>query len=219
MSSNKSVDMRETISALVDGEASDWELRKTLQQSAEDQSFSDESREDWAAYQAIGAILRKEPVKGSSQSIDISSAVMDALEEETTHSRFGYFGRGLAGSFGQATIAASVAVIALVGIQQYQVAQTELTGTNSIAESSLQTETAPLIQPPAGFEFQPVTRAVSSSFVEPTLRQGSSVQIPVDRDQLQAHLDELVQQHSEHSVSSAQEVIPMIRVPASSEAK
>lgn len=208
MNSEKPADIRETLSALVDGETSEWELRKVLQQSAEQDS---NLRGDWAAYQTLGAVLRKEPLSG----IDISSAVMEAVEEESMPQKTSYFGK----TFGQAAIAASVAVIALVGIQQYQVAQNDLTGSTSIAETNAQQEIAPVVQPPAGFEFQPVTRAVSSSFDEPSMTHGTNIQIPVDRDQLKAHLDELVQEHSQHSVNSRQEVMPMIRVPASSTAE
>ena len=208
MNPEKPVDIRETVSALVDGETSDWEVRKALQLSAGDAEVGSGLREDWAAYQTIGAVLRKEPVAG----LDISSAVMDAIEGESSPSWLGRMGR----TFGQTAIAASVAAIALVGIQQYQAAQNDSSGYTSVAESGIQPETT-VVQPPAGFEFQPVTRAVNSSLVEPGLKQGSTVEIPVDRDQLKAHLDELVRGHSEHSVNSTQEVMPMIRVPASPE--
>ena len=209
MNPEKPVDIRETVSTLVDGEASDWQVRKILQQSAEE----DNLRGDWAAYQVIGAALRKEPSAG----IDISSAVMQAIEQESAPSTFGRF-RNMGRAFSQTAIAASVAVVALIGIQQYQLAQNDLGGATNIAETSAQQENSPVVQAPEGFEFQPVTRAVSSTS-EPSLKQGTTVQIPVDRDQLKAHLDELVQEHSEHSVNSTQEVIPMVRVPASSEAE
>lgn len=219
MNPQKPADIRETISALVDGEASDWEVRKILQQSKEsnpgdvDDAGGDSLRKDWAAYQAIGSALRKEPSMG----VDISSAVMEAIEDESTPSGFGYF-KNLGRTFSQTAIAASVAVIALLGIQQYQVAQNELDGATSIAENSSQAEVSPVVQAPEGFEIlRPVTKTVSSS--EKSLKQGTTLQIPVDRDQLKAHLDELVQQHSEHSVNLNQEVMPMVRVPASSEAK
>lgn len=211
MNPEKPADIRETISALVDGETSEWELRKALQQASD--GDGDSLRDNWAAYQAIGAVLRKEPASG----FDISSAVMDAIEEESAPSRFGSFKFGRA--FSQTAIAASVAVVALIGIQQYQVAQNDISGEASIVEVNPQDDMSPVVQPPAGFEFQPVTRTVSDSYVEPGLTQGSQVQIPVDRDQLKAHLDELVQQHSEHSVNSSQEVMPMVRVPASSSAE
>lgn len=206
MSQNTPVDMRENISALVDGEASDWDVRKTLQQTTDDESY----RDDWAAYQKIGAILRKEPHQG----VNISASIMEAIEEESSYSKFTYFRK----SIGQATVAASVAVIALVGIQQYQVAQNEVVGGTSVVETTTQIEPAPVVQPPTGFEFQPVTRAVSASS-EPSLTQGATVQIPVDRDQLKAHLDEIVQEHSQNVVNSNQGVMPMVRVPNSSEAE
>jgi len=145
---------------------------------------------------------------------------MDAIEHESAPSGFAYFRHfnNIGRTFGQTAIAASVAVIALIGIQQYQTAPHNLDGSTSVAEATPQVELPPVIRPPEGFEFQEVARAVSSSS-EPSLTKGTTIQIPVDRDQLKAHLDNLVQEHSEHSVNLTQEVMPMIRVPASSEAK
>lgn len=210
MSLKTHADMRETISALVDGESSEWELRKVLQQS----ESSDTVREDWAAYQTMGAILRREPNQSVDSMVDISGSIMSSLEEEPAYSKVGYFKRTL----GQTAIAASVAVIALVGIQQYQVAQNDLGNTHNIAETATQNEADTLIFPPKGFEFQPLTRQVSTS-PTPTQNQSTQVQIPVDRQQLELHLNELLQEHSSNSVNSAQDSLPMVRVPAASGAE
>ena len=207
MSQKNTVDMRETVSALVDGEASNWELRKALQQSTDDDSLT----QDWAAYQAVRAVLRKEPQQG----VDISQDVMQALDKQPSYSRLDYFRR----SIGQTAIAASVAVIALLGVQQYQVADSDPAGATGIAESTLQTDTGSVVQSPEGFDLQAVTRPVSASSAQSPLTAGNQIQIPVDRDQLKRHLDEVVQQHSENLVDSNQAVIPMVRIPASSEAE
>ena len=55
MSQNKPVDLRENLSALVDGEVSDWDVRKTLQQIDENEDLRDE----WETYQLIGSVRRK----------------------------------------------------------------------------------------------------------------------------------------------------------------
>jgi negative regulator of sigma E activity len=207
MSQNKPVDLHENLSALIDGEVSEWDVRKTLQQIGDNNDLRDE----WASYQRIGSILRKEPGTGG----DISSAVMSAIADEPAHSRFTQFKK----PFSQAVLAASVAAVALFGIQQYQVAQTGVAGGAQVAEGNMQTDMPLLVQPPAGFEFQPVSRPVSSSTSQPSLRTGTTVEIPVDRDQMRAHLESLAQDHSEHAVHTSQGVLPMVRVPAPTEAE
>jgi len=207
MSQNKPVDLRENLSALVDGELSDWDVRKTLQQMDENKDLRDE----WATYQRICSVLRKEPSMGA----DISSSVMTAISDEPAHSRLSQFKK----PFAQMTLAASVAFMALFGIQQYQIAENGFTGSSQVADGSLSTESPALVQPPAGFEYQPVSRPVSSSTSQPSLTTGITVEIPVDRDQMRAHLESLAQKHSEHAVHSTQGVLPMVRVPGPSEAE
>lgn len=210
MSQNKPVDLRENLSALVDGEVSDWDVRKTLQQ----MDKNDDLRDEWASYQRIGSVLRKEPSAG----VDISSAIMSAIDSEPAHSKFSQFKK----PFAQMTLAASVAAMALFGIQQYQIAQNGLSspsGNSQVADGGLQEGLPALAQPPSGFEFQPVTRPVSSSTTQPSLRTGTTVEIPVDRDQMRAHLESLAQDHSEHAVHTSQGVLPMVRVPAPTEAE
>ncbi len=202
--SQQPLDMRETLSALVDGEASDLELRRILRERNEGSDGSD-LRDRWDSYQKISAALRRNEYQG----VDISSAVMEAVLQEPPAGTIRQWGRAVR----QTAIAASVAGVALLGVQQYQIAQNQMSGSSSVAEASRATQAFPVEQPPSGFEFQPVTRAVSSS--EQVLTQGTQIQIPVDRDQMMAHLDELVREHSEKAVRANQSLLPVVRVPAS----
>ena len=210
MSQHKPVDLREKLSALVDGEVSEWDVRKTLQQIDENNDLRDE----WASYQKIGSVLRKEPSAG----VDISSAIMAAIESEPAHSKFAQLRK----PFAQMTLAASVAAMALFGIQQYQIAQNGLFGTSGtpqLAGGTLQESLPISLQPPTGFEFQPVSRPVSSATTKPSLRTGTTVEISVDPEQMRAHLESLAQEHSEHAVHTSQGVFPKVRVPAPTEAE
>lgn len=205
MSQKTPTDSRQTISAMVDGEASEWELRKVLQQSKDKDSI----REEWATYQTLGAILRNEENRSTDSLVDISGSIMSEIEGEQAYSKTGYFKRTLS----QTAIAASVAVVALVGIQQYQVAQNDTGAAGTLADTTVQDESGAAVYPPAGFDFQPLTREVSTSPAA-VQRQSTQVQIPVDSEQLELHLNELLQEHSNNSVNAAQDALPMVRVPA-----
>lgn len=106
--------MNESLSALLDGEADELEVRRLLNQSEQD----DELRNTWQRYQMIGAAMRGEPV----MSVDLSRGIRQALEGEpmdeiqtrplaaqpTSHWRW------LAAS---GAVAASVMMAVVVGVQ------------------------------------------------------------------------------------------------------
>lgn len=69
----------ETVSALMDGEVSDFELRRVLERIESEPELA----ETWQRYHFISSVMRKEEV--SSPSIDISSAVMDAISDEKAY--------------------------------------------------------------------------------------------------------------------------------------
>jgi len=65
---------KESLSALVDGEADELEVRRLLNQVEDD----DELRESWKRYQRIGSLMRDEPTA----SVDLSKGIMQAIEGE-----------------------------------------------------------------------------------------------------------------------------------------
>ncbi|WP_221799091.1 sigma-E factor negative regulatory protein [Oceanobacter mangrovi] len=66
--------MNESLSALVDGEADELEVRRVLNQIEED----DELRERWSRYQLMGALLRDE----QAMTVDLSKGIMQAIDGE-----------------------------------------------------------------------------------------------------------------------------------------
>ncbi len=64
--------MKESLSALVDGEADELEIRRLLNQTEQD----DELKEQWGRYQLMGAVMRGEPASTT----DLSQGIMQALD-------------------------------------------------------------------------------------------------------------------------------------------
>lgn len=70
---------RESLSALMDGEVSDFELRRTVETATE----SAELRQQWRRYQIARACLKREPQ--ASLKSDLSQGVMDAIQNEPVY--------------------------------------------------------------------------------------------------------------------------------------
>jgi len=224
--------MRELLSALADGEASDGELRQILQSCADPEEADPEAaretekyRATWANYQRARAALRGEPHSGADLSEQVAAAIAQDRPPNRLAVRIGHLFRlpataltqTLSQKLGQAlrqtAIAASVAAVALFGIGHYQGMQPGHTPTlAATAPAPVSNDTAPLAQAPAGFAFQPATRTVSSP-APLRVTDRATAQIPVDRAAVRFHIDELVRAHSDHSVQAAQEVLPAARVP------
>lgn len=105
--------IKESLSALMDDEAGEFEIRKTLKQ------LDSSTAEVWSRYHLASAILRREtPLQPS---LDISARVMAELEQEPAYQQvakpgFGFQWRPL----GSVAIAASVTMMVIFGAQTYQ---------------------------------------------------------------------------------------------------
>lgn len=75
MIENKQSELPESLSALSDGEATELDLHRILKDEEDFQLI----KEQWANYQAIGSMLRRETSGG----VDISAAVSTAIESES----------------------------------------------------------------------------------------------------------------------------------------
>ncbi len=212
MTEKSQPDLHEQLSALVDGETTDWELRKVLQQATADPLFN----QRWHAYQRISSALRHDATGG----VDISQAVSALLAGEKA---------GVAGwlitarkPLAQTAIAASVATFAVVGVQQYQLATlAPVEADFEVAATPNYGMTAPL-QLPEGFSLPNITtqNVSSTNFTTPaaTPVQMLSVQVPVfDRDELKAHLESSLNNHSFNAAEASQLIIPRARTSQSPE--
>ncbi|WP_432470782.1 MucB/RseB C-terminal domain-containing protein [Amphritea sp. HPY] len=128
---------KETLSALMDNEASDFELRRVLKQIAEDDCLGD----SWRRYHITRSALKQE---GLNQKLDISASVMSALEQEAplavvsadeklrpVDKAKSYFLKPLASM----AVAASVTAMVILGGQNFGLGQSE-TGSSLTAQTS-----------------------------------------------------------------------------------
>ncbi|MEH6550203.1 MAG: sigma-E factor negative regulatory protein [Pseudomonadales bacterium] len=108
--------LRDSISAMLDGEANEMDLARVLKSAASEEN--DEQREIWRRYHLVSSVMRGE-VDDTSH-IDISRRVRESLAEEAVihNRRFS----GLLKPFASVAVAATVTVAILSGTQLYQVA-------------------------------------------------------------------------------------------------
>ena len=229
--------LQESLSAMIDGEHSELEMRRLLKLTEVD----DELRQDWSNYQTIGSVLRGELRAGiqsdsvaedsvsaetlaqqSFQPIDISSAVMSAIESDDTYSTAPVVENAPRKSrwkktFGQFAVAASVAGFAVIGVQQFQLANVEKQHINN-GVASHATEPASIVvennQPPLGFETLVGTSNVSATnvpqFVAPS-SQSVPLQIQMNEDDVEAHFEQIFNEYSSDEAKSQHSVVPYVR--------
>jgi sigma-E factor negative regulatory protein RseA len=114
--------LRESISALVDGEASEMDLHRVLKASETEDSV----RQSWRHYQAISAVIKNE--QQSLLQIDISAGVKLAIadDKKTVGGRISEMLKPMM----SVAVAATVTVAILTGTQIYQ-------GANGVGNASL----------------------------------------------------------------------------------
>lgn len=212
----------ESLSALVDGEASELEVRRLLK--AQDE----ELKARWSRYQLAGAAMRRElgtmAPTGFADRVSAALETEAALEAPQRH----WWQR-----IGQVAVAASVAGAVLIGVQQYpgDPQQTTVADVNTAAQESPENDVgrSQTVSLPAGYQppSLPLARTVSQeSGYEPAghpSREVIFVPVRVDSGQvpseeIRAYLNELMRAHSGHAVrNSNQGVLPYARVTTDAE--
>ncbi|MBQ0720003.1 MAG: sigma-E factor negative regulatory protein [Gammaproteobacteria bacterium] len=209
--------MRETLSALKDDEASELELHRAMREVGEDESLND----TWSRYHLAASAMRKElPVDFVDSSAELRAAINMALVNEPVPQRALQWPQTL----GRVAIAASVAVFAIFGAQQYQVfepsaampliAQGEIqhANQNKAGETGL---AGPQFQLPSGFEVPQATARTASTGSSRVASTGSysshqySRSAPADLQpradkletdrQIQAYMQRLMSQQAERN--------------------
>ena len=106
--------LQESLSAVMDNEADELELRRVLN------AFDDaHTRDTWSRYQVARAAMHKDLMIPR---LDIASAVSAALAEEQTPAKVA---RGPWKSIGRLAVAASVTVAVLAGVRLYNKAASQ----------------------------------------------------------------------------------------------
>ncbi|KAF0863407.1 sigma-E factor negative regulatory protein [Pseudomonas sp. LD120] len=128
--------LQESLSAVMDNEADELELRRVL--NAVDEV---ETRETWARYQIARAAMHKELLLPR---LDIAAAVSAALADEAVPAKVA---RGPWRSLGRLAVAASVTVAVLAGVRLYN--QDEIAGVELAQQAGQPTLATPQAQGPA----------------------------------------------------------------------
>lgn len=171
--------LSESVSALVDGEVSELELHRILKQLQLEESIDSAETNDqsiankWSRYNLISQAMANTPMSGK----DISQSVSSAIAKEQTHNNHFLPGIFQATSIGRLAIAASVAFMAVMGVQQ-------LNNVNPLQNEGLQaTATSndsnqlqrPANQFPSGFQPMIEARTVNAGGVVKTSQHPSKV--------------------------------------------
>ena len=128
--------LQESLSAVMDNEADELELRRVLN-ACDDV----ETRDTWARYQIARAVMHKDLLLPR---LDIAAAVSAALADEAVPAKAS---RGPWRSLGRLAVAASVTLAVLAGVRLYN--QDEIAGVELAQQSSQQNLIAPQVKGPA----------------------------------------------------------------------
>lgn len=206
---------KEALSALMDGQAEELEAHRILKNIAE----NDASRDTWRRYQLAAATMRKELPE---QVIDYSSAIRAALEHEKAFYTNTLAGRMLK-PFGRFAIAASVATVAIIGFQQYNLSGAS--GSPVSVSSAVDVEFVPAqLRTSADFGIPSATaRTVSASNnsesyrasqAQPVIVVQQASEHEITREQVEAYLNGLMVEHTGHAaMNTNQGMLPFARMP------
>lgn len=216
--------IRESISALLDGEATELETRRVLA----NVEAEEESRAIWSRYQIASRAIRGEAQ--TIPSIDLSAQISARLADEATHAvvtdqpaaNTAWYG-GWVAQLGKGAIAASVALAAVFGVNQYNAQNPSVNGELAAVDPVVnQTETSPAANLPMGYGTPGLTvRNVStdSSALAPRRQVSAPVQFvprteapPVANPAVEEFLRQLMAEHA-NAGAEAQGAMPFERVP------
>ncbi|WP_163835051.1 sigma-E factor negative regulatory protein [Spartinivicinus ruber] len=210
----------ESLSAFIDGEASELEIHRLLKQSQDD----DGVRQTSFRYHLIGEAMRHETHQFSA--IDISSAVSTAIKEEPAlqvssgngaeKSAVGRWLQPLA----SVAVAASVAFAVVVGVQVFQTEQVNQPG-QQLAATTDQERAAETNAKYAGAGANPLSQL--ASYPEGAAPVAATQTAPANSLRLlqpqavdqatQTRIQSYLMQHAEHSaLTNGQGILPFARV-------
>ena len=214
--------LKESLSALMDGEASELEVRRVLTETGE----SVDLQKTWSRYHLASQTMRGEKI---SASIDLSSSISELIADEPNHGQSSAasgssVNKGLLGQVGRVAIAASVAVVAVFAVNQFNADNSG--NVAEIAETTVPAEPAPAASSPSvndlpiGYGTSGLSaRTVSSDGVSLEQRRNSAPVVFVPRSEVQIS-DPAVEEFlrsllAEHAAvgAGAEGSLPFERVP------
>lgn len=211
--------LEESLSALVDGQASELELQRLLKACEQ----GDELKNTWGRYQMASSVLKGEPV--SFANIDFASRVSAAIAEEDNLTAASPAvvekSSGWRYQLGRVALVASVAGGMVLGVQQFGAGSQPAVQVAAVAPAPVQPSTASVNLPstilsPAvnartvalqsGFE----TRPQESRRVTFQPRQAAPA---IPEEEVTRYVNQMIQAHSDNAaMNTGQGVLPYARV-------
>ncbi|SDJ56600.1 sigma-E factor negative regulatory protein [Microbulbifer yueqingensis] len=217
--------LNESLSALMDGEATELELQRLLKRGSE----GDEMAERWSRYQLAASIMRREQFAPVAPGLAASiSAAIDAEGPLDTAASDAESSAGMATrspwvrSLSRGAVAATVAFAAILGVQQLSQPDPAANNTGApqlAAEAPRPVQQAVQSAPqPSGFYVPaPTTRSVSTASprLVPERQPGVPVQAVIQQappPELIRHLNRVMIRHSQQAGHvSSQGMVPFAR--------
>jgi sigma-E factor negative regulatory protein RseA len=215
--------LAESLSALMDGETTEIELHRILKEVGIDQGQITDSksvRHTWHRYHMVSASMAGEPVSRLDMSTSISAAV-DAEGAHRIHPLQKFMN-----STGRFAIAASVAMVAVLGVQQLNSPDPSSVDAIQFAEMDIngaEQNSGPAIQFPSGFQPSIQARTVSaggnnktSQHLVPVVQVRKAANQQFSENELRAYMDDIMLKHSNNAaLNSNQGMLPFARVTKS----
>lgn len=181
--------LQESLSAVMDNEADELELRRVLAAAGDDA----ELRGTWSRYQLARAVMHKELLEPR---LDIAAAVSAALAEETLPAPAA---KRSWRTLGRVAVAASVTLAVLAGVRFYN--QDELSGAQLAQQAGQPGLTLPQVQGPA----------VLAGYTESAAPVRQNVQQPAS-GWYEQRLPNYLRQHAQQAAASGNDsVLPYAR--------
>ncbi len=211
--SDQGKQMMESVSAMVDGEANELEFRRVLKEIVD----NDELRHAWQRYHLVSASLKREL---PNHMVDLSDSIRAAIDEEPSHAKK-FPLHTIVKPLGRFAIAASVAAIAVVGVQQYQQQGQEnlvpVAAVDVAAEEDEPFVHRPFPNPQVPFRTVNATKGAATDTSEPRpviILQKVSPENQLDQRVIQSRLNELMLQHADNAaLNTYQGMMPFARIP------
>lgn len=208
MTEDNHLEAKSHLSAVMDGEADAFELRRTLDRVGQDP----ELRAKWHRYQLAASAMRGEPATWRS---DLSGRIAEAVAAEPVPR-----GRMLTGVLGRTAVAASVAVLTIAGVRlwlPFNVMQSEAVADAAVEQPAA--VTAYPAQPPFGVQLPLIqTVAATNGQVQPVQSAALAVPAisPAEEQRVRRYVQERMIRHAD--VAARRDgLLPLVRVPRAQE--
>jgi len=223
--------LNESLSALMDNEASDIEIRRILKElNAEDSLLAVEIRAKWWRYHLASAAISKDAIS----SVDYSRAIADVIDSDNSHKinpltkMFSRSGTGASlglSSAGPFAIAASVALVAVLGVQNVSNPLDTADQTPRFVQLDEMTDektTGPANQFPSGWQapLDTQARTVSANgfngvrqYPHPIVDVKQTNKAEYSEQEVRLYLADILAKHSSYAaLHSNQSMLPFARI-------